>query len=49
MDFRRNRSRKQAGLPVRGTLLEDPAHVRHEPHVEHAISFVENQMVDMLE
>ncbi len=45
-DGLRHRGGKQQRLALRRQLCDDPANVMDEAHVEHAIGFVEDQVVD---
>ena len=49
LDFRRQRRGKEERLPVLGHVFDDPAHVREKAHVEHAIDFIEHEILDVLE
>ena len=45
-DFRRHGRREEQGLAGEGHQLADALDVRNEPHVEHAVGFVDDQNLD---
>src|SRR5918995_479433 len=49
VDVRRNRRREQHGLSITRAFFHYLAHVGHESHVQHSISFVEDQYFDFVE
>jgi len=48
-DRRRHRRAEEQRLPARGEFRENAADFRQEPHVEHAIRLVEDQVLDLVE
>src|SRR5204863_4205977 len=48
-DLRWERGGEEQGLAVRRNLFNDAAHVRQEPHVEHAIDFIEDEKLYLLQ
>ncbi len=45
LDLRRERGGKKQRLAIGRDLLDDPAHIGEETHVEHAIDFIEDEHV----
>ena len=48
-NLRRDGGGKERGVPVAGASVEDAAHVRQEPHVEHPIGFVQHKKLDAVQ
>ena len=46
LDLPRHRRREEEGLPLRGELVDDPADVVDEAHVEHPVGLVEDERFD---
>ena len=48
VDIRRDRRGEQAGLTLLGATLNDAADIRQEAHVQHAVRFVENEVLHLI-
>jgi hypothetical protein len=49
LHFRRHRRAEEESLPVGWDLAHDPIELRREPHVEHAVRFIEDQDFEVVE
>lgn len=49
IDVRRDGRGEQAGLALLGAALHDAAHIRQEAHVQHAVRFIEDEVLHLIE